>query len=232
MEFEKAKQLFEKYEICLEKEKYEKLSEYENMLLETNKVMNLTALTETKDVWIKHFLDSIILLKKCNIKKNSSFIDVGCGAGFPSIPISIMRNDIKIFCLDSLNKRVGFLGNVINNLSLNAKAFHERAEIGSHSNELREKFDYAAARAVANMPVLSEYCLPYVKVGGKFIAMKGNSEDINLSKNSIQILGGSIEKVINYDIEGNNRVIYEIDKVKKCDSKYPRNTKQIKNKPL
>ena len=128
----------------------DRFDKYAEMLVETNKVMNLTAITETNDVWIKHFLDSVLIVEKVGFTKNASVIDVGCGAGFPSIPLAIYRDDLKITMLDSLNKRVGFLKDVISELSLDkCKAVHSRAEDAGKNKEYREKYDYAVARAVA-----------------------------------------------------------------------------------
>lgn len=233
MIFEDAKKLFEKYGLNLDEEKYKKFCKYEEMLVETNKVMNLTAITETNDVWIKHFLDSVLIVEKVGFTKNASVIDVGCGAGFPSIPLAIYRDDLKITMLDSLNKRVGFLKDVISELSLDkCKAVHSRAEDAGKNKEYREKYDYAVARAVANMNTLSEYCIPFVKEDGLFVAMKGPNEDINSASDAIVTLGGDFDDKIEYDIEGNRRVVYTIYKVSPTPSKYPRNSKQMKNNPL
>lgn len=233
MDYKNAFRLFEKYGINLSEDNFSKLSDYENMLIETNKVINLTAITDSCEIWTKHFLDSVLLDKKIELAKNSSLIDVGCGAGFPSLPIAIMRDDLKITMLDSLNKRVNFLNTVIEKLNLkNCTAIHSRAEDAGKNKIYREKFDYATARAVANMTTLSEYCLPFVKPDGLFIAMKGPNEDINEASDAIVTLGGDFEDRIEYTVEENERILYTIYKVSETPSKYPRNAKQIKNNPL
>lgn len=233
MNYNDAKELFFGYEIDLSPEKYEKFADFERILLEYNKVMNLTAITESREIWIKHFLDSSVLAVKLEISRNSAVIDIGCGAGFPSVPLSIIRPDLDITLLDSLKKRVSFLNDVILKLDLKrCTAIHERAEIAGKMVDYREKYDLVTARAVANMNVLSEYCLPFAKIGGVFAAMKGTSEDIQSSINGIEVLGGKIENEIKYNIEDNSRVIYSVKKVFKTDIKYPRSMKNIKNKPL
>jgi 16S rRNA (guanine527-N7)-methyltransferase len=233
MEYNKAKQLFEKYNLELSKEQYDDFSAYENILIEYNKVMNLTAITESEQIWVKHFLDSALLLKNVEIKPNSSLIDVGCGAGFPSIPIAIMRRDLKITCLDSLKKRVNFLDEVIKKLNLlNCKAVHNRAEVCGKDKNFREKFDFATARAVANMAVLSEYCIPFIKVDGLFVAMKGPNEDIENAVDAIVKLGAELIDRKNYDFEGNSRTIYFVEKYDTTPIQYPRNSNKIKNSPL
>ena len=214
----------------------EKLNRYYELLVEWNQKMNLTALTEPYDVALKHFCDSILLLKFADIKEGSSLIDVGTGAGFPSVPIKIVRPDIRLCLLDSLNKRLVFLNEVVNELSLtDVKIVHSRAEDGARKPELREKFDYATSRAVAQLNTLSEYCLPYVKKGGAFLSMKGkySEEEIANSKNAIKLLGGKIEKVDTYNlIDSSERTIINVRKIDKTDKLYPRTSAKIKSKPL
>lgn len=214
----------------------EKLNRYYELLVEWNQKMNLTALTEPYDVALKHFCDSILLLKFADIKEGSSLIDVGTGAGFPSVPIKIVRPDIRLCLLDSLNKRLVFLNEVVNELSLaDVKIVHSRAEDGARKPELREKFDYATSRAVAQLNTLSEYCLPYVKKGGAFLSMKGkySEEEIANSKKAIKLLGGKIEKVDTYNlIDSSERTIINVRKIDKTDKLYPRTSAKIKSKPL
>lgn len=214
----------------------EKLNRYYELLVEWNQKMNLTALTEPYDVALKHFCDSILLLKYADIPQGSSLVDVGTGAGFPSVPIKIVRPDIKLCLLDSLNKRLVFLQEVANELSLeNVTIVHSRAEDGARKPQLREKFDFATSRAVAQLNTLSEYCLPYVKVGGAFLSMKGkySEEEIGASKNAIKLLGGKIEKVDTYNlIDSSERTIIKVKKVSKTDKLYPRTSAKIKSKPL
>ena len=223
-------------DIVLTDEQVEKLTRYYELLIEWNEKMNLTALKEPEDVALKHFCDSILLLKYAEIPEGSSLIDVGTGAGFPSVPVKIVRPDIKLCLLDSLNKRLTFLTEVVNELNLaDVKIVHSRAEDGAKKAELREKFDFATSRAVAQLNVLSEYCLPYVKVGGAFIAMKGkySEEEISNAKSAIKLLGGKTVKVDTYNLaDTSERTIININKLSSTDKKYPRTSAKIKSKPL
>lgn len=223
-------------DITLTDDQIEKLRIYYELLVEWNEKMNLTALTEPEDVALKHFCDSILLLSYADVKENSSLIDVGTGAGFPSVPIKIVRPDIKLCLLDSLNKRLVFLQEVVDKLGLkDVKIVHARAEDGARKADLREKYDYATSRAVAQLNILSEYCLPYVKVGGSFLAMKGkySEEEIDNAKTAIKTLGGKIEKVDTYNlIDTSERTIINIKKVSSTDKRYPRTSAKIKSKAL
>lgn len=230
--FELCCSQFEKFSLSLTDEMYCKFDRYAEFLVEYNKNVNLTAITQPHDILIKHFIDSVLLIKFVDIPQNSAIIDVGTGAGFPSIPLKIMRPDLKITLLDSLAKRITFLEKLSNILEIDTESIHGRAEDIATNMEYREKFDFACARAVANMSVLSEYCIPFVKVGGSFIAMKGPSENINDSSNAIDILGGKIENIHNYMLENDQRNIIEIKKISHTPTKYPRNSSQIKKKSL
>lgn len=190
--FETVSNIFDKYEINLNKRQYDQLCIYADFLVEYNKNVNLTAITDPVEILYKHFIDSILLTKYVDFSKKSAIIDVGTGAGFPSVPIKIFYPDIKITLLDSLNKRITFLKNLCQKIEIDAEFIHGRAEIIGRMPEYREKFDISCARAVANMSLLSEYCLPFVKVGGIFAAMKGPSENINASLNAVDLLGGKI----------------------------------------
>lgn len=206
-----------------------------NLLIEKNKVMNLTGITEPREVILKHFIDSLTILKY--IDKNSSVIDVGTGAGFPGVPLKIAENSLEMTLLDSLNKRINFLNEVIENTSLNnIKTIHGRAEEFGKNTEYREKYDFSISRAVAPLNILLEYMMPFIKVGGKCICMKGgNCEDeIEDTKNAIRILGGELEKIEKFNLPNsdNNRTILIIKKVKKTDSQYPRNAGIPRKKPL
>lgn len=225
------KELFNKYNIDISEKERLLFNNYYNDLIEKNKVMNLTAITEESEVWTKHFLDSVLPLK--NIKDNSKLLDVGSGAGFPGIPLKIMNDTLNITLLDSLNKRVNFLNEEIEKLGLTKiKAVHGRAE--DYVNVSRETFDYVVSRAVARLNTLLEYCLPYVKLGGYFIAYKSMDadEEINESKNALNILGGKVEKVDKINLEGNERSLIYIKKVKNTPNKYPRGQNKPKNQPL
>ncbi len=222
--------------ITLTDEQICSLNRYYELLIEWNQKMNLTALTEPHDVALKHFCDSILLLNYVDIPQGSSLIDVGTGAGFPSIPIKIVRPDIELCLLDSLNKRLVFLSDVVLELNLSDVAIvHARAEDEAKNKNMRESFDFATSRAVAQLNVLSEYCLPYVKVGGAFLAMKGkySEEEIASSKNAIKTLGGKIAKVDTYNLsDGSERTIINIAKLSSTDKAYPRTSAKIKSKPL
>ncbi len=231
-DFELSCTLFGKYGLTLNREKYEKLQTYSDLLVEWNQKINLTAIVEPEQILIKHFLDSAILLTKCEIPCESTIIDVGTGAGFPAIPLKIMLPDLKITLLDSLSKRITFLENVCNNLNISANFIHGRAEDYARLPEYREKFDISCARAVASLPVLSEYCLPFVKIDGSFIAMKGPNEAVEQSSDAIRILGGIFEKCVDYSVEEEQRRIIVIKKISQTPTKYPRNSAQIKKKPL
>ena len=231
-DFEFSCSKFKEYGLELNREAYELLDIYAEYLVEYNKSVNLTAITEPEDILIKHFLDSILLAKYVDIPQNSSIIDVGTGAGFPSVPLLIYRRDIKLTLLDSLNKRIVFLQNLCEKLGLSAEFVHGRAEDIAKMPEYREKYDYSCARAVANMSLLSEFCLPFVKVGGSFLAMKGPSEDVSVGDNAISLLGGKTADVSEYQLEGEQRRIITVSKISQTPSKYPRNSSQIKKKAL
>lgn len=206
-------------------EKLKKFFDFMNLLLEKNKVMNLTGITEPKEVILKHFIDSLTILKYIN--ENGSVIDVGTGAGFPGIPLKIVEDSLEITLLDSLNKRINFLNEVIENISLDkTKTIHGRAEDFGQDAAYREKYDVAVSRAVAPLNILLEYMLPFVKVGGKCICMKGSNcdEEIENAKNAIEILGGKIEKTEKFNLPNsdNNRTILVIKKTKKTSVQYPR----------
>lgn len=229
------KEMFEKAEISVNDEQYEKLNSYSEMLIEWNKMVNLTAILSPEDISQKHFLDSVLPFYLFNVKKGAKIIDVGTGAGFPSCPLKIFRDDIKITLLDSLNKRINFLKALSDELDLNAECIHGRAEELAHKENYREKFDIATARAVASLPMLCEYCLPFVNKGGYFIALKGgNSQDeIEVSRFAVKALGGKIDKIMDYSLpNGDKRVLIAIKKISQTVSKYPRNKGQITKKPL
>lgn len=224
--------LFEKSGMTVNEEQYALLDKYAELLTEYNKVMNLTGITDPMGISEKHFLDSLLVFKYADIPENASVIDVGTGAGFPGVPMKLYRPDLDVTLLDSLNKRINFL-ETVSRETLPMNCIHARAEEGGRKKELREKFDIAAARAVAALPVLAEYCLPYVKAGGCFIAMKGPNEDILQGENAVKILGGEISDIVNYELpSGDKRVIVIIKKIAPTPTKYPRNGGQISKKSL
>lgn len=224
--------LFKKYEIDLPSEVYDKLEIYADFLVKYNENVNLTAITDGREIFVKHFLDSILLLKYVDIPSNSSIIDVGTGAGFPSVPMKIYRTDLKITLLDSLNKRINFLQQLCEMTQIDAEFIHGRAEDYGKESQYREKFDFSCARAVANLSVLSEYCIPFVKIGGYFISMKGPNEIIDESNKAVELLGGKIKSDIQYSLENDTRRIIAIEKISQTPTKYPRNSSQIKKKQL
>ena len=225
-----------KFNIEISENQLENLEKYEKILLEYNEVMNLTAITDHEEVLEKHFLDSIALISSEKLTEGCSLIDIGAGAGFPSMPVKIVREDINLTMLDSLNKRINFLNTVIDNLELkNAKAFHFRAEEGGKNKDLREKFDVATARAVADLSVLAEYAIPFVKVGGYFVAMKGNApeEEINGAKKAIKEMGGQIEEVKEIVLpSGINHCLVIIKKIAPTPAKYPRKAGKPSKEPI
>ena len=222
---------FSKCDIKLSDEQAERFNKLYEFLVEYNKNVNLTAITDFKEVVVKHFIDSVLPFIMIDIEENSSFIDVGTGAGFPSIPLMIVRPDLKCTMLEALNKRCVFLEKACELVEVKATVVHGRAE--DYAKDKRECFDFATARAVANMSVLSEYCMPYVKVGGKFIALKSVNEEIKQADAAFKILGGKITKISDYKItNGDSRRLVVIDKLSYTPTKYPRNPSMIKKKPL
>ena len=231
-EYEFCRKAFEDNGLSLSTEVYEKLDIYADMLVETNKVMNLTAITEPEDVLVKHFIDSIAITRFAKFEDGMKVIDVGTGAGFPLLPVKIYMPGLKITLLDGLNKRIKFLTDVCEKIGVEAECIHERAELLAKKDEYREKYDIATARAVSAMPELSEYCLPFVKKGGIFCAMKGPSEDISTAANALKLLGGKLEKDEHYEINGEQRRVVIVKKTAPCPPKYPRASGKIKSKPL
>lgn len=227
------KDIFNEYGIKYTDGQLKQLSKFYEMVVETNEKFNLTAITEENDFAIKHILDSV--LPMALLPQNASVIDVGAGAGFPSIPLKILRPDLKVTMLDSLNKRVNFLNEVIATLNLkNITAVHSRAEDYALKN--REVFDIAIARAVASLVTLSEYCLPFVKVGGNFIALKGSSltEELKEATYAITLLGGKykdIQKIYVKQIDAMRENVI-IEKIKPTDKKYPRGKNLPRLKPI
>ena len=217
--------------------KYDQFMLYKVLIKEWNEKINLTAIKEDEAIVKKHFIDSMKVFKFDQLKNAKNVIDIGTGGGFPGIPMKIIKPEVNIVLLDSLNKRIIFLNEVINRLDLkNIKAIHGRAEDFAKEKQYREKFDVAVSRAVANLTVLSEYCIPYVKVGGYFVAMKGPAveEEIKLSKNAIRMLGGHIEHIEKVQIEGSdlNHNLVIIKKISQTHKKYPRKAGIVAKEPL
>ena len=212
---------------------------YEQRLVEWNEKMNLTAITDPYGIVVRHFTDSLTLLPHLPAGP-CSLIDVGTGAGFPGIAVALCRPDIRLTLLDSLRKRLGFLEAVCDELGVPVTLIHARAEEGGRQKELREQFDVATARAVAALPVLSEYCLPFVKVGGSFFAMKGPSytEELQAAKGAIRLLGGELRETQVLTLpheEGETpetRAILAVGKIAPTPTQYPRRTANISKSPL
>lgn len=224
---EKFLEQLELLNIELDNDKQNKFFHFYEMLIEWNKVMNLTGITDYEEVNEKHFIDSLAVTNVIDLNKVNNMIDIGTGAGFPGIPLKIAFPHLKIVLLDSLQKRVNFLDKVIKELDLkNITALHGRAEDYARVTEYREQFDLCVSRAVANLSVLSEYCIPYVKVGGYFISYKSGNieEEIEQAKVSVRVLGGCIEDVAKFNLPKSDieRSFVKIYKEVDTKDKYPR----------
>lgn len=224
-------------DITISEKQTEQFLMFYKMMVNINQVMNLTSITEPVEVIDKHFLDSLAVKRMYDLNGNVSVIDVGTGAGFPGIPLKIVFPDIHIVLLDSLNKRVKFLKDVVEALGFeNIECIHGRSEDVGKIDKYREKFDLCVSRAVANLSVLSELCIPFVKIGGKFISYKaGNSEEeIRDAKVAVTKLGGKIRRVEKFSLPGTEleRVFVEIEKIKETQKKYPRKAGLPERMPL
>ena len=224
----------EKLGIETTKEKLDKLEKYFELLVEWNEKINLTAITNKEEVYLKHFYDSLTLIKSYDLNKNIKVCDVGTGAGFPGIVLKIFFDNIDITLVDALNKRINFLNLVIEELNLkNIKAIHQRAE--DFTKNHIEEFDLVTSRAVAKLNILNELCIPMLKINGYFIAMKANiEEELDESNKSLKKLNSTIDNIISFNlpIENSVRNLVIIKKNSKTDSKYPRNFDKIKKNPL
>ena len=224
-DIEKIVPVCEKFGLTLDHAAIDRLNTYGNMLVEWNEKMNLTAITEPEEVLYKHFLDCLLFFKNVQVPQNAKLIDVGTGAGFPGMVLKIARPDIELTLMDGLNKRLTFLNAVLEALNLTAKTVHMRAEDGGKISAYREKYDIACARAVANLPVLCEYCIPFVKVGGRFVAMKGSSakEELDAATNAYKILGCEKPTIICETLRENEaRAFIIAKKASQTPPKYPR----------
>lgn len=210
---------------------------YYELLVEWNQKINLTALTEPEDVAVKHIIDSLSCFRPELFKPGTSLIDVGTGAGFPGLPLKIYYPDLKLTLLDSLNKRVKFLQLVVDKLGLKGvEVIHARSEEAARQKKYREKFDLASARAVARLPILTEYCLPFVKQGGMFIALKGRQyeEEMDEADKAVKVLGGKIAEVLPVKLPGleDKRAVIYIAKIKNTPSIYPRKAGTPERNPI
>ncbi len=213
----------------------EKFDTLAQLLIEQNKTMNLTAITDPDEVVIKHFADSVSLFSAVIPEENAKILDLGTGAGFPGIPLLIARPDIRLTMVDSTAKKLRYVADTVEKLGLEAEVLHARAEEAGKNPEYREQYDIVCSRAVAALNVLSEYCLPFVKVGGVFVAMKGAKaeEEIADAKKAIGILGGKIIDKKTFTLsDGGERTLIIIKKISQTSPKYPRVSAQISKKPL
>lgn len=224
-----------KVDISLSEAQIKKFIIFYEMLIEKNKVMNLTAITDFDEVFEKHFADSLSLVQAIDLRKEISVMDLGTGAGFPGIPLKIVFPQLKVTLADSLNKRILFLDEVITKLELkNVETVHGRAEDLARKEEYRESFDLCVSRAVANLSVLTEYCLPFVKVNGNFVSYKGGDcdKEVEAAKSSVHLLGGRIKKVKKFDLGESKRAFVIIEKKNTTPKKYPRKAGTPAKEPL
>lgn len=226
---------FEKENFAFTSIQKRKFYTFYTMMVEKNKVMNLTSITEFPEVVEKHFLDSLFLNRVVDLEKTLSVIDVGTGAGFPGIPLKIAFPNLQITLMDSLNKRIIFLQEVIEELELDGiEAIHARAEELAKKKEYRERYDLCVSRAVANLSTLEEYCLPFVKTGGQFVSYKSGDieEELELSKNACKILGGKVKEVYKFNLGEQGRSFVVIDKCSNSPKAYPRKAGTPGKQPL
>ena len=223
----------EKLGITLDEKALDRFEFLAKMLVEWNARVNLTAITDPDEIVIKHFLDSLSPLANIDLAKGAKVIDVGCGAGFPGLPILIARPDIKITFLDSIEKKLKFIESFLNEAGLFGETLHERAEIIGQQADHREQYDAVFTRAVAPLNILAEYCLPLVRFGGTYVSMKGAEDETDIGRNAILEMGGEIEKVISLKLPNDDkRNLVIVKKVSQTPTKYPRKSKKIDTRPL
>ncbi|MDW7668958.1 MAG: 16S rRNA (guanine(527)-N(7))-methyltransferase RsmG [Bacillota bacterium] len=229
--------LLKKINIPHNKDSLDKFEKFKDLLIEWNKKINITSIENEEEIYLKHFIDSVIIKKYVIIKEGSKTIDVGTGGGFPGIPLKLIDNEMKITLLDSLNKRIKFLDETVKELDLkDVECIHGRAEELGQDKKYREKYDYGFSRAVASLNVLLEYVLPFIKKDGLFIAFKGSNfnDEIQESKNALELLGGEIIDLKEYDLPESDisRSLIVIKKIKNTPNKYPRRPGTPNKKPL
>jgi len=228
---------FEDAGLPLNSRQADQFTGYKELLVEYNKKVNLTAITDDAGIAEKHFLDSGLILKHIDIKKGAKIADIGTGAGFPGIPLKILRPDLELTLIDSLNKRILFLKQLMSTCGLSANAVHMRGEEAGRLPVYREEFALVTARAVAALPALTEVCLPLVAVGGRFVAMKGTLEtvkrELESAENAVKILGGEVEDMISYHLPSDDeRTLVVVKKISQTPPKYPRQGVKISKQPL
>lgn len=228
---DKIIEMFKSAGIDIDSSQAKKFSTLFEFMVEYNRNVNLTAITEFSEVVMKHFIDSVLPFTMIEIPEGARFIDVGTGAGFPSLPLLIIRPDLRGTLCDSLQKRCVYLELACAKIGINAEIIHARSE--EMARKLREKYDFATARAVAAMPVLTELCLPFVRVGGEFIALKSVNEDLKSAESAVKTLGGKIAEITDYKLpNGDDRRMAVVKKISQTPTKYPRSYANITKKPL
>ncbi len=225
------KKLFEKYDIKISEKQLESFDKYYKLLIEYNEKFNITAITEKEEVYLKHFVDSLLFVDKLN---GGKLIDVGSGGGFPALPIKIVREDIDLTLVEATGKKCEFLKAIVKELGLkNVTVINSRAEDLAKDEKYREKFDICSARAVARLNTLCEYCMPFIKIGGRFLSYKGQAgEEIEEAKSAIKVLGGELSNVFERRLDDAKRTLVEIEKITHTDKKYPRGNGKEKKCPL
>ena len=232
---DKLKELAAEFGVTLNETALDRFAVYAEKLVSWNEKINLTAITDPDGITVKHFADSLAVFKYADIPQNAKVIDVGTGAGFPGVAMLIARSDLRLTLLDSTKKKLTVIEDILRTLDLQAEIVHARAEDAAKSAKYREQFDFATARAVANLRELSEYCLPFVKKGGSFISMKSakTEEEIDGAKKAIAVLGGKIETVNAFNLaDAGERTIIMTKKISQTSAKYPRPSAKIAKYPL
>ena len=232
---EEFSKIMEEISISPQDEDYLLFSIYCETLKEWNQKMNLTAITDDSGIAVKHFADSLLPLTLFDIPANARLIDVGTGAGFPSVPMKLIRRDLQLTLLDSLEKRLGFLRHLCAQLGIDAATVHLRAEEAGRDPRYRERYDVATSRAVASLAALAEYCLPLVRPGGVMLALKGSSgeEEAEAGQRAVALCGGRIRDVLRYRLPGGDpRTLVVVEKISQTPTKYPRPSAQISKRPL
>lgn len=223
------------HDIHLDNMSIERFDKYAELLVFWNERINLTAITEPDEIVYKHFIDSLILLKYIDLPKGANLIDVGTGAGFPGLALLIARPDLDITLMDSTKKKLTVISDILNNIGLSANVVHMRAEEAGQTEEFRECFDFATARAVTNLADLSELCIPFIKFGGYFIPLKGAGaeDEVREASKAIDILGGEVQKIDAFNLKAcGERAVIHVKKISQTPPKYPRPSAQIAKKPL